>query len=130
VPSTLIGVVKLAEEWSDYKGMPIPAGVFTLRFGREPADGNHMGVSIYRDFLQLIPAAEDKVLSAEFSNDELNELSSKASGTPHPAVMALFPVWDEISETSLVKNEIDQWTLAWKDGDVTLGMVVEGHGEM
>ncbi|MEE8278387.1 MAG: hypothetical protein V3R89_06670, partial [Thermoanaerobaculia bacterium] len=36
---TLLGVVRLSEAWSDYKDKPIPAGVYTLRYAIQPADG-------------------------------------------------------------------------------------------
>ena len=126
----VLGVVRLPSEWADYKELTVAAGVYILRYGQMPADGNHMGVAVYRDFAQLIPAGEDRELGSEYDFDQLVDLSARATGTPHPAVMALFPVWDDIKETSLVKNELDQWTLAWKLEDRTIGFVVEGHGEM
>ena len=59
-------------------------------------------------------------------------MSLPATGTPHPAVLALFPVWEELSEPGLVRNEMDQWTLAVPFASIspTLGLVVEGHGEV
>jgi hypothetical protein len=128
---TLLGVVRLDQSWSDYKENPIPAGVYTLRYAVKPADGNHMGVSIYRDFLLLVPASDDASVETSWSTDELVEKSAAATGTPHPAVLALFPVWEEMSEPGLVRNDVDQWTLAVPLGSLspTLGLVVEGHGE-
>lgn len=126
----VLGVVRLPSDWTDYKELTIPPDVYTLRYGQMPADGNHMGVAVYRDFAQLVPAREDSDAGAEYDFDQLVDLSAPATGTPHPAVMAIFPVWDEVAETSLVKNELDQWTLAWKTENKTIGFVVEGHGEM
>jgi len=126
---TLVGVVQLHEDWKDYKAMAIPAGVYTMRYGQEPADGAHMGVSTYRDFVLLIPAAKDASLDAEFNFDRLNEQSVLASGTNHPAVMAIYPIWDEVAEPSLVENELGQTTFVFKQGDLVIGLVVKGHGE-
>jgi hypothetical protein len=128
---TLLGVVRLEASWSDYKDSPIPAGVYTLRYAVEPADGNHMGVSLYRDFLLLIPASDDATVEVSWSPDELVGQSLASTGTPHPAVLALFPIWEEPSEPGLVRNEMEQWTLAVPVGSIspTLGLVVEGHGE-
>lgn len=128
-PGALIGLVQLHEEWEDYKAMSVQPGVYTLRYGILPADGNHMGVSIYRDFVMLSPVSSDTDAEAKYDFDGLVALSTEASGTNHPAVMAIFPIWDGVSEASLVKNEIDQPTLAIKLGSMELGLVVQGHGE-
>jgi len=125
---TFAGVVQFPETWTDYKGQTIPAGVYSLRYGIEPADGNHMGVSTYRDFLMLVPVAEDKDPSAKLTTEDLVKLSVKASGTNHPAVLALFPVWDEVTDPKLYKNDSDQWTLAIPFGATRLGVVLLGQG--
>ncbi len=125
---TFAGVVQFPESWKDYKGQTIPAGVYSLRYGIEPADGNHMGVSTYRDFLLLVPVADDKDPSAKYTTQDLIKLSVKASGTNHPAVLALFPVYDEVTDAKLYKNESDQWTLAVPFGGTRLGVVLLGQG--
>ncbi len=125
-----LGAVKLLEEWKDYKDLPVPAGVYTLRYAHQPADGNHTGVSFYRDFLLLVPAGSDPGSEGEMEIDPLNALSKMSTGTVHPGVMAVFPIWDGVETTSVVKNEMEQWTLAWKVGDQVLGLVLEGHGEI
>jgi len=127
---SLVGVVELVQPWADYKNNSIQPGTYTMRYGVMPADGNHMGVSPYRDFLLLIPAAEDTDPNQSFNYVELITGSAQASGVPHPAVLALFPIWDEVSEPKLTKNEMDQWTFAIKLGDLVLGLVIVGHGEV
>jgi hypothetical protein len=128
--SVLMGVVRLAEPWRDYKNLQVAAGVYTLRYAVEPQDGNHMGVSIYRDFMLLIPAAQDKEVDVSWTADELYLQSNNSTGQPHPGVLALFPVYDEISEPRIVMNDMDQPTLAVKLGSLTLGLVIQGHGEL
>jgi len=127
---SLLGVVELVQPWSDYKSNTIQPGIYTMRYGVMPADGNHMGVSPYRDYLILIPADTDTDPSASFSYIELVSGSVQASGVPHPAVLALYPIWDEVSGPTLTKNEMDQWTIAIKLGDQVVGLVVVGHGEV
>lgn len=129
-PGSLMGVVQLVQPWSDYKSNSIQPGVYTMRYGVMPADGNHMGVSPYRDFLLLLPAAEDTDPNVTYNYVELLTSSLQASGVPHPAVLALFPIWEEISEPKLTKNEMDQWTIAIKLGEQVVGLVVVGHGEV
>ncbi len=126
----LLGVVEFEADWTDYKDKPVPAGVYTLRYAIQPADGNHTGVSPYRDYLLLLPAKQDQDASMNLDDAQLYKVSAEASGTNHPAVMALFPIWDEVERTSMVENELGQATLAFKIGDQTLGLVIEGHGEM
>jgi len=129
-PGSLMGVVQLVQAWSDYKTNSIQPGIYTMRYGVMPSDGNHMGVSPYRDFLLLIPAAQDTDPNNTYSLAELVTSSLQASGVPHPAVLALFPIWEEISEPTLTKNEMDQWTIAIKLGGQVVGLVVVGHGEI
>jgi len=127
--STLAGVVHFPEAWSDYKGQTIPGGWYSMRYEVEPSDGNHMGVSAYRDFLLLVPLSTDSDIDAKYTESQLVDLSRKASGTNHPAVLSLFPVHEEITEPKLVQNDIGQWTLAVPVGSVRLGLVLLGHGE-
>jgi hypothetical protein len=126
---SLVGVLELATDWSDDKESLIGPGVYTLRYCVMPADGNHMGVSIYRDYVLLIPPASDTDPEQVLEYGELVMASLEATGVPHPGVLALFPIWDEIEEPKLVKNEVDQWTLAVKLGTQVIGLVVSGHGE-
>jgi hypothetical protein len=126
----LVGVVKLARPWRDYKNQAVPAGVYTLRYAVRPADGNHMGVSTYRDFLLLTPVADDTEVAGPGSTDELYARSMKATGQPHPATLALFPIWDPVKEPAIVSNDMDQPTLAVPMGGLVLGLVIEGHGQI
>ena len=127
---TLIGLVHYPLDWSDYKDNQVAAGVYTLRYGVQPADGNHMGVSLYRDFLLLTPAGSDTDPDQTYSHDDLADHSSEASEGQHPAALSLFPVYDEISEPKLMRNEMDQWMVAKKVGTLILGLVISGHGEI
>ncbi len=127
---TLIGLVHYPLEWSDYKDNRVAAGVYTLRYGIQPSDGNHLGVSLYRDFLLLTPAGSDTDPNQTYSHDDLADRSSEASEGQHPAALSLFPVYDEISEPKLMRNEMDQWMVAKKIGTLILGLVISGHGEI
>src|SRR6266852_2276561 len=51
---TLIGAIRFPDNVLDYRGQPIGAGVYTLRYALIPEDGNHLGVAPpQRDFLLL-----------------------------------------------------------------------------
>ena len=129
-PGTLIGVVHFPEEWADYKNNPIGAGVYTLRYAVQPADGNHVGISQYRDFLLLLQAATDVEVETSLGPDELVVQSYASTGKPHPGTMALFPLYEDAPEPKRMRNEMDQWTLAFGSGALQMGLVVEGHGEL
>ena len=125
----LIGVARFPEGWADYKSKPVPAGIYTLRYGIQPADGNHMGVSLHRDFLLLIPASEDEGPEALYSPERLIALSQKVSGTSHPSVLSLFPVEGHPASPRLAKNDLDQRVIEVNVGSLSFALVVVGKGE-
>lgn len=127
----LVGVVRFPETWIDYRDTDVEPGLYTLRYWIQPADGDHMGVALYRDFLLLLPAGQDTDPEKLYEKDPLLELGQEASGRVHPSVIALFPVWDEPAADAEVRtNEIDQPMLVLRVGERVLGMVVEGHGDL
>jgi len=87
---TLVGLLQfLSPEAEDAKDQKLKPGLYTMRYAQIPQDGNHMGVSQYRDFLLLSKLSDDTQLDKALSVDDLVALSRKASGTGHPAVMSL-----------------------------------------
>lgn len=86
----LVGAVKFDAAGSDYRGQPIKPGAYTLRYMLQPVDGNHQGVSPYRDYLLAVPAALD-TNAGNLTTDDLLKLSRKSAGTGHPSVWSLVP---------------------------------------
>jgi hypothetical protein len=87
---TLLGLLQfLSNDAEDARDQKLKPGLYTMRYAQIPQDGNHMGVSQYRDFLALSPLAADTQLDKVLSFDDLVDLSRKATGTGHPAVMSL-----------------------------------------
>ena len=129
--SGFLGVVHFPEMWIDYRDTEVTAGLYTLRYWVQPADGDHMGVSEYRDFLLLNRIVDDGDPEALWEEEPLLEVVQKASEQVHPAVMAIFPVWDEPEDDAvMIFNDVDQPTLAVRIGDRVVGFVVEGIGEL
>jgi hypothetical protein len=87
---TLVGAVKVAAVYRDIRGRVIKPGVYTLRYGIQPADGDHLGVSPYREFLLLSPAAQDPD-PKPLSHDGTVDISKLTIGGSHPAVLSLDP---------------------------------------
>lgn len=87
--STFVGVVDFPADGKDFRGQPVKAGAYTMRYELLPADGNHMGVAPDRDFLLLIRTADDPGPEAMPSFEELVKLSARAAGTNHPLVFSM-----------------------------------------
>jgi hypothetical protein len=125
----LVGLVRLASPWSDYKKQPIQPGLYTLRYGVQPADGDHTGQTWFRDFLMLVAVERDVFQADGAAQEPVVEASKAVSTTAHPAVMALFGVYDEVSAPTLVENDLGQPMLAMPFDSLLAGFVLEGHGE-
>ena len=59
-----------------------------MRYGLQPVNGDHLGVSEYRDYILLLPAAKDKAVAAP-TRKQLEERSAESAGTSHPASFLL-----------------------------------------
>ena len=103
-PGTLIGAVRFARAWIDFRTQEIAAGVYTLRLALQPVSKDHEGTTPYRDFCILVPAAEDKkpdVLPLK----TLIAMSGKATGGTHPVVMLLVPHPKPAAEPVILHND-------------------------
>jgi hypothetical protein len=98
--STVVGALRVPKAITDYRKQKIPAGVYTLRYGLQPMDGDHMGTAPYNDFLLASPAADDKKPDP-LAVKPLQELSTKVTEN-HPAVFLLFPGKGAAKEPKLV----------------------------
>jgi hypothetical protein len=84
----LLGVLEFGKEGHDYRDQPIAKGVYTMRYGLQPVNGDHLGVSTYRDYVLLLPAGKDKAIAAP-TRKQLEERSAESAGTSHPASFLL-----------------------------------------
>ena len=114
-PAQLIGALQVHENsgYTDFRGQEIPAGAYTLRYGQQPMDGNHIGTSETQDFLLAIPAEDDKdPFPLRFVKD-LHEKSAKSAGATHPAILPLVPVEGEAGKTASLTHDEDRdfWIL-------------------
>ena len=87
--STLVGVLRWPQASTDYRGQPVPAGFYTLRYELIPNDGNHLGVAPSRDFLLMIPVNADPDPGKVFKPLEVIAMSRQASHTKHPAPLSM-----------------------------------------
>lgn len=134
VPETsIVGVINVPKQTTDYRKQKIPAGVYTLRLAFQPMDGDHMGTAPYNEFCLMAPAADDKS-AATMQPKAMHELSAKATGG-HVAVMLLFPGRDAGDAPKMVSKGEGHWILLHKQ-DVTVdgmkatlgfGLTLVGH---
>ena len=87
---TLVGAVSISAPFRDIRGRVLKPGVYTLRYGIQPANGDHLGVSPFRDFLLLSPASVD-TNPAPAGHEGTIDLSKQAIGGSHPAVWSIDP---------------------------------------
>jgi len=134
----LVGVMEVSKksEFTDFRGQEVPVGLYTLRYGQQPVDGNHVGTSALADFLLAIPAKSDVDPATPATPQDLFKLSAKTAGSNHPAIYSLLPPKADDKAPALT-HENDFWILRLmadgKSGDaavkVPLRLVIVGVSE-
>ena len=129
-PGSVIGLVKFHRDWSDYRKRIVGAGVYTMRYGIQPADGDHTGQTYFRDFIMLLPVAGDTFSPAgTVEMEPLVEASKQATGTEHPGIIALYQIYEPVEGPQVVRNDFDEACLALPLADLVMGLVLFGHGQ-
>ena len=103
----LFGALRFAGEGHDYRDQAIESGVYTLRYGLLPINGDHLGVSPNRDYALLLPAAKDTAIAA-LPRKKLEAGSAESAGSSHPAILILMAAPDASpakGEPALVRDE-------------------------
>ncbi len=121
----LVGAVKYAAEGYDYRDQTIVPGVYTLRYGLQPVNGDHLGVSVHRDYVLLVPAAKDAD-AAVLDRKKLEKQSAEAVGTTHPGVLLLLAAPDKLPDapTMIHDEELNTWGAV-----LSLPLQVEGQAD-
>ena len=121
----LVGVLEVLKksEFTDFRGQEVAVGVYTLRYGQQPVDGNHVGTSDLSDFLLAIPAQSDTDPVTPASAQDLFKLSAKTAGSNHPAIYSLLPPKPDDNPPSLT-HEKELWVLRLSaDGKSSSGAI-------
>ena len=123
---TLVGAVRVSGEFKEIRGKVVKPGVYTLRYGLQPQNGDHLGISAFRDFLLLSPAAIDKDPKV-LGFDGAVALSKEVIGTAHPASLSLDPPEDAPGTVlSTYKNEYGHEGVVLQIGTLKFGLIVSG----
>jgi hypothetical protein len=135
VPGSFVGLLRVVrpEEFTDFRGQELLEGIYTLRYGQQPEDGNHIGTSELADFLLAIPMEQDTSTKIIDSADDVNSKSAEAAGTTHPAIFSLLPIEQAADAPSLAHDEKQEFWILQIGTDGTrktgLRMVVIGFTE-
>jgi hypothetical protein len=92
-PGEFVGVIRFPDGSSpnDFRGQDLKPGTYTLRYGLQPDDGNHLGTSEIRDFLVASPPQNDTNPKRIEDIKEMFKLSAQSAGGTHPAIFLLMP---------------------------------------
>ena len=122
---TLVGAVKLDADVKDIRGHVIKAGVYTLRYGIQPANDDHFGISPFRNFLLVSPAAVDKD-PATVDHDGVIALSRQTLGGKHPAVLSIDPPAAKDAALAVYTTDLGHKSLIVEVGKLKFGIVLIG----
>jgi hypothetical protein len=111
--STLVGAVRFPQTWTDYRKQKIKPGVYTLRLGFQPMDGDHMGTAPFNEFLLFGPPKKDEKPDL-METKALQEMSSTTTSRNHPGIMLLFPNPKPAAQPSVEAKENDVWLLSFQ----------------
>jgi len=103
---TLVGAIRVSAPWSDVRGYVVRPGVYTLRYARQPANGDHLGVSPNREFLLMSPAAVDTTPDPVGYKGAV-DLSKQTVRRAHPSALSLDPPAATASPLSPVKTDLE-----------------------
>ncbi len=130
----LVGAVRLTGPWTDIRGYSIRPGAYTLRYALQPQNGDHMGISPFREFLLPGLAADDTSVDA-VGYDGAVALAKQVSRRAHPAAISLDPPDASGNALSTTTNDLGHQVIILSvpvaaegqpSGRLTFGVVVQG----
>lgn len=132
VDGEIVGAIHFDVAVKDFRNQPIKPGTYVMRYGLQPVDGNHQGVTDYRDFFLLAPADQD-TSAANLADNDMYVLSRKATSTGHPSVWSLVPTDSAPTLLPAAKQDTNEdfWAVYFKaaagSSPLTVGLVISGH---
>lgn len=132
IDGEIFGAIHFDVPVIDLRNQNIQPGTYVLRYGLQPVDGNHQGVSDYRDFVLLTPPDQDTSV-ANLADNDMYALSRKASRVGHPSVWSLVPADSAPAALPGVSHDTNEdfWIIYFKatvgSSPITMGMVINGH---
>lgn len=87
----LLGAAVVSKSQRDYRDDELAPGIYTMRFGLQPNDGNHLGTAEFPYFALLVPARHDLKPDGIATYKALVKASSKETSSDHPRILSLRP---------------------------------------
>ena len=109
----LVGAVRVTGSFKEIRGKAVKPGVYTLRFGLQPQNGDHLGASPNREYLLLSPVAAD-TNPGPLGFDGTVAISKQTVGTSHPAALSLDPPVATTAVLSPVTNDFEHQGLVFE----------------
>ena len=137
--TTLIGAAAVGSGQRDYKDNEIAAGVYTMRFGLQPQDGDHLGTAEYSYFAVLIPAKNDMQLDGITTFKAMAKASGKDTASGHPIILSLRPVSSDGGDFPKLNEPVAEHRsvrvkVPAKSGEektsIVFELVYKGHGHI
>jgi hypothetical protein len=136
--ATLFGAVMVHGKRRDYRDDEINPGVYTLRFGLQPEDGDHLGTAPFPFFLVMIPAKSDDSLDGIKAYKPMVKASGRNTASGHPNILSLRPPgsaegeWPRLTEPEAEHRAVVLKIPARPPGaaaptELGLELVVQGH---
>ncbi len=127
---TLVGAVRSAQAFKEIRGKTVKPGVYTLRYGLQPQNGDHLGASPFREYLLLSPAVADTD-PKPLGFDGTVALSKQTIGASHPAALSLDPPIATTGVLSAVRNDLDHQGVVFSvktsaGGGLKFGLILIG----
>jgi hypothetical protein len=123
---TLLGVIRFPGKGTDRRGQQISPGLYTLRYSNYPVDGAHQGVAPQRDFALMSPIGNDADPNATPAFDALVQMSTKASNSPHPAVLSLEIPAGTTFPALTKEGDNPDWVLSVQAGNLKIAIILVG----
>jgi hypothetical protein len=127
---TLVGAIRVSAPWNDIRGYVVRPGVYTLRYARQPANGDHLGVSPNREFLLLSPAAVDTSADPVGYKGAV-DLSKQTVRRAHPSALSLDPPVSRDPPLGPVKTDLGLEGIVFSvptssGSSLTFGLILRG----
>lgn len=121
----IVGAMRVAGAFQEIRGKKVAPGVYTLRYGLQPQNGDHLGVSENREFLVVSPAASDAAADP-LSFDDMVAIAKQTTGTSHPASLSINPA--DASEPALTAYAADPDLkgVVFQAGTLRFGLILLG----
>ena len=126
----IVGALRLSKPLTDIRGLLIKPGVYTLRYALQPQDGDHMGVSPFREFLLVAPASDDTSAEPVGIKGAIS-LAKKTSGKSHPSALSLDPPSATAEPGTVVTNDAGHKAVVFRvpvagGSPLTFGLILVG----